>query len=251
MPRIARQKSESGVYHIVLRGLNRQTLFYDDEDKAVFLNRVKLAKDKYNFKLYAFCLMGNHVHILLKEQEQDLARIMRKILSSYVYWYNSKYERIGNLFQDRFKSEPIENDRYLLCAARYIHQNPIKAGLASNISDYDWSSYGTYINKSEGLIDIELVLSLLQTEEGYVEFMSKNENIKFLEPVENFRISDDKLMQKIKSLHLIKNVTEIYSLHKIERSGILKKILAIEGATPYQVSRVTGVPMGVIRGIPK
>lgn len=85
--------------------------------------------------------MGNHVHILIKEGKEDLGNVMRRIGASYVYWYNVKYDRVGHLFQDRFKSEAVEDNRYLLSVLRYIHQNPLKAGIVSDIREYKWSSY--------------------------------------------------------------------------------------------------------------
>ena len=103
--------------------------------------------------------MGNHFHLLLKVGAEPLEQIMRRICGSYVYWYNRKYERVGNLFQDRFKSEPVEDDAYLLTAVRYIHQNPLKAGIINDISEYKWSSYNDYV-KNEGLTDTAFVLSL-------------------------------------------------------------------------------------------
>ena len=198
MARTARVKSESGVYHIVLRGINKQTVFYDDEDREVFLNRIKLAKKKTPFEIYAFCFMDNHMHILLREKEVALDMIMRQLLSGYVFWYNSKYERIGNLFQDRFKSEPVESDEYLLCAARYIHQNPVKAGLVKEAGDYKWSSYNAYLFNQESLIDKHLLLSILQGEASYKAFMAIPEVNGFLESAETFKISDDKLLKEIK-----------------------------------------------------
>ncbi|MEG1711212.1 MAG: transposase, partial [Clostridia bacterium] len=87
MPRIARKKSESGYYHIVLRGINKQNLFYDDEDKVVLLNRFKLIKKQNDFDLVAFCIMCNHVHLLVKEKTTSISNIIRKALSSYVFWY--------------------------------------------------------------------------------------------------------------------------------------------------------------------
>ncbi len=93
--------------------------------------------------MYAYCLMGNHVHLLMRTDENDepMGQIFRRICAQYVYWYNGKYERVGHLFQDRFRSEPIENDAYLLSVLRYIHQNPVKAGMVHDMADYPYSSY--------------------------------------------------------------------------------------------------------------
>lgn len=106
MPRKAREKSESGIYHIMMRGINRQKVFKDDEDCLRFIQTLQKYKEQSDYAIYAYCLMGNHVHILLKTGTEPLEQIMRRVCGSYVYWYNDKYQRIGNLFQDRFKSEP-------------------------------------------------------------------------------------------------------------------------------------------------
>ena len=146
MPRQARDKSASGIYHIMMRGINRQNIFHDDEDYSRFLLTLQNYREKSGYEIYAYCLMDNHVHLLLKVGNEPLEQIMRRICGSFVYWYNAKYERIGNLFQDRFKSEVVENDSYFLTVLRYIHQNPLKAGIATSIEHYQWSSMGEYIN---------------------------------------------------------------------------------------------------------
>jgi putative transposase len=127
MPRVQRKKSNVGIYHVMMRGINRQSIFEDDEDNKKFIEILSKYRNISRYDIYAFCLMGNHVHILIRENEEDLGQIMRRICGSYVYWFNCKYERIGPLFQDRYKSEPIEDDVYLLTVLRYIYQNPVKA----------------------------------------------------------------------------------------------------------------------------
>ena len=88
--------------------------------------------------------MGNHIHLLIKPEKEPLEQVFKRIGGRYVYWYNVKYQRVGHLFQDRFKSEPVEDDSYFLTVIRYIHQNPVKAGLCKNIKDYKYSSYAEY-----------------------------------------------------------------------------------------------------------
>jgi putative transposase len=134
MPRNARKKSESAIYHIMLRGINKQTIFEDDEDKEKFI------QTSCGYNLYVYCLMSNHVHFLLKTNKEPLEKIMKRIGASYVYWYNWKYERIGHLFKDRFRSEPVEDDAYFLTVLRYIHQNPLKAGFVQDIAKYRYKS---------------------------------------------------------------------------------------------------------------
>ena len=141
MPRQARKLSESGIYHAMLRGINQQNIFDEEADYHVFLQALHEAKDFCNIELYAYCLMGNHVHLLLRTRDNDLETFFKKLAGKYVYWYNVKYQRVGHLFQDRFKSEPVESDSYFLTVLRYIHQNPVKAGLCKKIEQYPYSSY--------------------------------------------------------------------------------------------------------------
>ena len=127
MPRKARLKSQSGIYHIVMRGINRQQIFIEDEDYHRFLQTLKYYKESSGYNIYAYCLMRNHLHILLKEGSEPLAQIMRRICGKFVYWYNQKYDRVGYLFQDRFKSEPVEDDAYFLTVLRYILPIPLRS----------------------------------------------------------------------------------------------------------------------------
>src|SRR5690554_3854054 len=127
MPRRAREKSSTGVYHVMLRGINKQKIFHDQEDYEKFIEIVKNYKELCTYELYAYCLMSNHFHLLIKEGKEELAAVFRRIGAKYVYWYNLKYKRCGHLFQDRYRSEVVETQQYLLTVLRYIHQNPLKA----------------------------------------------------------------------------------------------------------------------------
>ena len=213
MPRTARIKSSSGIYHIILRGINRQTIFEEDEDAVKFLKTLKHYKEKSGYKLYAYCLMGNHIHLLIKEGKEDLGIIMRRIGASYVFWYNWKYERCGHLFQDRYKSEVVENVNYFLTVLRYIHQNPLKAGLVKDIKEYKWSSYSDFIEKNE-IIDIDFVLDLFNKDrkkalDSFKEFHEISCNDDCLEIEEKRRIKDDKAIEIIKKVCNASHCTEI------------------------------------------
>ena len=131
----SKKKSKSNIYHIILRGINRQIIFEDSEDYTKFIETLDRYKAVSGYKVFAYCFMSNHIHMLIKTEKEELDLIMKRIAGSYVYWYNSKYYRNGHLFQDRFRSEPVETDEYFLIALRYIHQNPIKAKPVDNIAD--------------------------------------------------------------------------------------------------------------------
>ena len=114
MPRSARKKSESGIYHVMFRGINRQQVFEDEEDNRFFLQTLRKYKSECDYKILAYCLMGNHVHLLIKEGDVPLKLAFRHIGARYVYWYNTKYHRVGHLFQDRYKSEAVNDISYLI-----------------------------------------------------------------------------------------------------------------------------------------
>lgn len=114
MPRGPRKRSNSRIYHVMLRGINRQIIFESDEDRYTFLAKIKNFIDEEKFVLYGYCLMDNHVHLLIRDLEDDISMAIKRISASYVLWYNKKYDRCGDLFQERFKSELVETDIYLL-----------------------------------------------------------------------------------------------------------------------------------------
>ncbi|MBQ4157385.1 MAG: transposase [Clostridia bacterium] len=136
----------------MLRGINRQQIFKDREDYEKFLSALNDVKLIGSFKLYAYCLMGNHIHLLIKEKRKGLDQIFRKIRSRFVYWYNVKYDREGHLFQDRYKVESVDSEEYLFTVLRYIHQNPVKASLCETVDEYEFSSYSEFIS-GQNIVD--------------------------------------------------------------------------------------------------
>jgi putative transposase len=145
MPRHARKKSKTGVYHVMVRGINKEIIFHDDEDRRKFLYILAKVKEGYPFELLGYCLMNNHVHLLIREGTENISQIMKRIGTRYAIYFNSKYDRKGHLFQNRFRSERVEDEEYLLTVLRYIHQNPVKAFLVNDTKDYLWSSYRAYL----------------------------------------------------------------------------------------------------------
>jgi putative transposase len=145
MPRKPRRASDTRTYHIMLRGNEKKSIFLDDEDKSKMIDTMFKVKDPNSFLLYAYCIMDNHAHAVIREKEDTITRIMSRIATSYAFYFNDKYNRVGHVFQDRYRSECIENDNYLLAAVRYIHNNPQKAGICDEMS-YRWSSIKHYLH---------------------------------------------------------------------------------------------------------
>ena len=144
MPRQARQVSRTGIYHLIVRGINREVIFHDDEDRQRYLETLARITTDISATTFGYCLMDNHVHILIKEGSNGISNLMHRLGASYAYYYNWKYERTGHVFQNRFKSESVEDDSYLKTVIRYIHQNPVKAGMVNKPEAYQWSSCHVY-----------------------------------------------------------------------------------------------------------
>ncbi len=249
MPRTARRKSETGIYHVIIRGANRQEIFHDDEDRIRFLETLERYKRKAGIKIYGWCLMDNHIHIIIKEGIEELAITMKRIGVSFVSYYNCKYGTTGHLFQDRFRSEVVESNEYLITVIRYIHKNPVKARLVKLPLDWKWSSCsGYYGEKSypQGLLDSELILGLFSEEkevaiERFREFNEEDNEDKCLDDVIIRRLRDEEVRVEIEKIISGVNIAQIKSLPKVQRDKIIRNAKCIEGVTQRQLARILGV----------
>lgn len=231
MPRTARRISKSKTYHIMFRGNELRNIFMDDEDRSRFLQLLFEKATDEGFTIYAYCLMNNHVHILLFGEHETLGRLVKRINTSFVYHFNKKHNRLGHLFHDRYKSQPVETDAHLLAAVRYIHNNPVKAGLAKEPYDYKWSSYRSYTNhpQVENLcLRPSYILKMFSEDitEGkkqFLEFSRKNEtdNINLIDVTENL-IKKDK---EIKSEAAAREYVERF----LKMKGVKQDCLGLKG----------------------
>jgi putative transposase len=147
MPRTARVTLKNAYYHIITRGNQRQPVFTDHRDYRKYLFLLAKYKKQFQFKLYCFCLMPNHVHLIIEVKEPEtLNKIMRSLNLSYTLYFNFKHNKIGHLWQDRYKSRIIEKDTYLLHCINYVEANPVRASLVEDLTDYPWNSYIFRIN---------------------------------------------------------------------------------------------------------
>lgn len=166
LPRCARLKSPDSVYHIMVRSISDTPLFKCPDDKDKYLRLISKYQYIYFFKVYAYCLMDTHAHLIIDCAGADISSIMHAINQSYAQYFNYKYNRHGHLFQDRFKSKIIQNDRYLITLSLYIHNNPsnIKGmkGYSEIVNYYKYSSLGIYLDIMDddyGIVDPIFVLS--------------------------------------------------------------------------------------------
>ncbi|WP_066055743.1 transposase [Robertmurraya korlensis] len=250
MPRKSRKKSRNGVYHIILRGINKQIIFEEDEDKKRFLETLVKYKKQCNFKLYGYCLMDNHVLLLVKEVDETVSVFIKRICSSYVYWYNMKYDRCGHLFQDRFKSEVVETRAYFFTVLRYIHQNPLKAGITGNVLDSKWTSIGEYLYQST-VVDTRFVLSLLSEDrETAVQLIARYMNEKnddlCMEDMAKVRLSDNDVNEYLRTIGITSN-SMLQQMSRGERDTVIAMLMKLKGTSIRQISRITGFSKSVVQ----
>src|SRR5713226_3332997 len=159
MPRKRRIEIGGGLYHVISRGNNRRKIFRSHDDYLKFTGIVAQQKAKLPFYLYAYCLMPNHVHLLIEMRDDPVSRVMQRVLTSYSQYHNRKYKKIGHLFQGRYKSILCQTDRYLGELVRYIHLNPVRAGMVKRPEDFEYSGHRAYLGLDRGgLVDTEPVL---------------------------------------------------------------------------------------------
>ena len=144
--RASRGESSTGYYHVMNRGMNGMYLFRSDMEKEKLLDVMVEEKENVLVKIVAYCIMDNHLHLLIKAEKEELTMYMKKIGIRYAMYYNRKEKRRGSVFQDRFKSEEIEDEAYLLSAIKYIHNNPVKAKMVKEFTQYKWSSAKQYLH---------------------------------------------------------------------------------------------------------
>lgn len=147
---------------MIVRGNERKAVFRDDADRIMYLARLTHYREKFGFRLLAYCLMDNHVHLAIETADAPLSRVMAGLQSSYTQYFNRRHARVGHLFQGRYKAFLVEKDRHALALLRYIHENPVKAGLVARAADHAWSSDRHYRRgKGPEWLDVDRLLAIL------------------------------------------------------------------------------------------
>lgn len=254
MPRCQRTKSKTGIYHVMIRGNERKDIFIDDEDKNRIIETIKLKKDDKNYKIYAYCIMDNHLHLVIHELEDEISKSMKRISVSYSMYFNKKYKRVGHVFQDRFKSENIESEAYLLSAIRYVHKNPEKANLGE-YNKYKYSSAGEYENGVESdLVDAKEVLGILSGNRSeaiklYKEFMNEEvEEETFIEVEEEKEIDEDNCLEYINNFSLEKNKNK-YELTDEDINNLVEILLKKSNLSQRYIAKTLEISKDKVRRI--
>lgn len=242
MPRQARARSKSGYYHIMFRGNGRQIVFEDDADRMTFLELLEAKASDWNVRILAWCLMDNHVHLLLDDPREHLSGFAHALLTAYAGRYNARTAHVGAVFQPRFDSVAVESNRQLLCAAFYIHDNPVRAGVAPR-SEYPWSSYHVY-TLGEGFADTSTILELAGGRLGFVEMCSSGRYSDYVfRP--GVRVPESEARAIAERAMDGRPLAELKMMPIAERDRVIMR-MAEAGLSNRQIERQTGVGRGAV-----
>ena len=235
--RVSRRVSETGYYHVILRGNGRQRLFEDDADRRAFLELLSRQVVDRGVEVIAWCLMDNHVHLVLCDGDGRLSEAIGALAMRYAQRFNARSGHIGHVFQERFKSVPIESEPYLLEAVRYVHNNPQKAGICE-ARDYPWSSFGEYVG-SPSLTNTSVILDLLGGRDGFEEFCRSTSPV-FYRFDEGGRVPDDEMRDV--AVHVLGDVSpnELKVRPRGERNELLSALRTAR-LSVRQIERLTGI----------
>ena len=245
MPRTFRKTGSTGYTHVIARGISKQILFESSSDYRKYLLLLQKCCLETGVKICAFCLMENHVHLLTYSDKESLINMMRKMGVTYAGYFNLKYERSGHVFQNRYESEPIEDERYLLTVFRYILLNPQKAGICK-ANEYTWSSYGLY-DKELDFMDLNLLRDLIGDNQDYMEFIQAENDDECLEWDRDIN-EDDRAVKRIKELLDINNCFDVQKFDPQGRNEAIR-ILRKNGLSIRQIERLTGISRGIIQKV--
>lgn len=247
MPRQARKVSSTGYMHVIVRGIGKQLLFEDHYDYQHYISLLERFCMETGVRVCAYCLMDNHVHMLISGDVDKIALMMKKLGVSYSGYFNHKYDRVGHLFQDRYKSEPVEDEAYLLTVFRYILQNPQKAGIC-RASGYAWSSYGAYDNPPD-YMDIDLIKGLLGSKRQYATFIAADNDDQCLE-YDVVKRDDEWALDQLRKCLGISSGTELQNYDRVARNEALAQ-LKKRGLTIRQIERLTGISRNIVQRVTK
>lgn len=246
MARALRIKYKNALYHITSRGNERRNIFANDPDRDFFLKTLKESLNTYNVILYSYVLMSNHFHLLLETPLANLSEFMRQFNITYTSYYNRKYNRVGHLYQGRYKSILVQKDNYLHILSRYIHLNPVRVVRMENVPlkerekylrQFKWSSLKGYINKdnTQSFVDYQTILleyggDNQKGRNNYWQALQSDLSSKLeikKQIIGNSILGNEQFIQEIKEKYLMKREKEIPSVKKIHSYCTKDKVIEI------------------------
>ena len=252
MPRKKREYSLTDVYHVIFRGNDKQDIFYDDQDRYVFLDRMQITQDKFKYDIFSYCLMNNHIHMVIKVKDDLLSKSMHNLGIRYSMYFNKKMDRRGHLFENRYLSKKVENLDYFLNVCKYVHRNPENAKVEKT-EKYKWSSYQDYIKNTRKIINSKILLHYFNDDlKEFIKYTledNKNNLDKYAEYEIINKISENELIDIIKTKFDVQNASDVSLVNKYEREKIIKKLAYIDGTNINQLARITKISRYEIKKI--
>ena len=223
MTRIARKDLKTPFLHVMIQGINKEYIFYDNEHIEKYLEIFNDNKQNYNISIIAYCMMNNHAHFLIyTEKIEELGKFIQKVNLKYLQFYNKEKNRSGVLFRNRYKSEPIYNKEYLINCIKYIHNNPVKANIVKSCEEYQYSSYNNYM-MNKGECKSEIMQELFGKNCNFKELFKKAYCKRFMDDEVNEECVEDFIKDGIKEF-AEKNKIEYYCI--FSNRDILKKLIS-------------------------
>ena len=194
MGRSPRINYKDAYFHVYNRGVNKMAIVHDEQDRRTFIKLLAEMASKYQVRIFAYCLMSNHYHLFIQTREKNLSNALWYLSINYARYFNVRHDRVGPLYQGRFRSRLVDEHTYCLSLIRYIHQNPVEAGIANSPQDYFWSSYPCYtgILPKWDWLDADWVLGLFArdpklAQESFEAFHSERPNHEMANKLSNIR----------------------------------------------------------------
>ncbi len=257
MPRKARVESNTGYYHVMLRGHNKEWIFTQEGQKKEFLSLLKKEQDDKVIEIAAWCLMSNHIHLVLKADLDNLSRAMKRVNIKFAMHYNYHHNRVGHVFQDRYKSQAIEDEEYLVQVIRYVHNNPVKAEIVQNIGEYKWSSYREYFDQVKWIFpkQKQWVLNFFNhSMDTFVSYHHKNDECEYLDIKEDIEHNRQRLAQNIiedyiksKSLHDKKEIL----IHTMRLEEVIELLLINSKLTHRKIAKLMDINVNKVHQMSK
>ncbi len=243
-----RKPSKADIHHVFARGVGRQIIFEDDRDRRAYIGMLSKYAAENGCSILAWCLMDNHVHILIKADLSDLSNLMNRLNSTYAIVFNKRHDRVGHLFQSRFGSEPVDTDAYLMTVVRYIHRNPEAAHLGT-MATYPWSSFREFTGRP-GIADVAFVLAVFGGVEPFLEFHALDDpSAPCIDEGRGRRLLDpEAACATANAVIAPARVESVKGMPRNERDAAIAKMRKAH-LSVRQIERLTGVSRGVIAKI--
>jgi REP element-mobilizing transposase RayT len=246
MARKPRVEFEGAFYHVIARGNQRRSIFSDDRDRKAYLARIERYRKRYNFTIYGYVLMSNHVHLLIQSGKVPLSKIMQGIQGGFTQRYNRQHRTAGHLFQGRFKAILCDRDAYLLELVRYIHLNPVRIRQPHDPWEYRWSSHRAYLGErtpvevKSGELLAQLGPTMAQARRSYVRFMEEGLSLghldKFYQTIDQRFLGDEEFVESIE--RKAEEKEGLVAVKKVSFQRLLEVVAAQHGLAPERFTDV-------------